>query len=615
MLDPQGRRHLMEALRPPEGYELDRAVGTTFSLDLIALLTAPLAFTIFDWEDADGRPGTDPLALLETMRRYADRICVFCQAGQISVPKERQRLYGYLEDSVFEVTAREPNGSFHPKVWALRFAAPQKPVLYRFLCLSRNLTFDRSWDTMLVLDGELTGRKNAFGSNKPLGDFFAALPDLAVRPLPERVLKSVDLVQHELRRVRFEIPEGFDSLCFRPLGIRGASKWPFGGRVDRMLVISPFVSAGALKRLREEANANILVSRLEGLEELKPSRLEAFERVCVLNTMAEPEVSGEERLEDGAAPLSGLHVKLYVADAGWDARVWTGSANATNAAFERNVEFLVELTGRKSRCGIETLLGESGTETSFADLLQEYVPQDNGDPADGEKARLESVADVVRRSLAVAAPTAHVVELPGEAERFEMRVRFREGSLPTLPPEISARCWPITLPTAAVDAQAFVADGIVLGPLSFDALTSFFAFELVASSGETKVARRFVLNVPLEGAPSDRRERIMRSLLDSRDKVLRLILFLLAEGPHDSYEALLTTRRLLSGGTGNGADQAGFPLFEALVRALERDPARLDQIARLLEDLQKTPEGQRLVPEGLEDIWEPILLAQGRLKA
>ena len=45
---------------------------TTFSLDLLALLTAPLAFTFFDWQDAEGRPNQDPLALLEALRRYAD---------------------------------------------------------------------------------------------------------------------------------------------------------------------------------------------------------------------------------------------------------------------------------------------------------------------------------------------------------------------------------------------------------------------------------------------------------------------------------------------------------------------------------------------------------------
>ncbi len=107
----------------------------------------------------------------------------------------------------------------------------------------------------------------------------------------------------------------------------------------------------------------------------------------------------------------------------------------------------------------------------------------------------------------------------------------------------------------------------------------------------------------------------MRSLLNSQDKVLRLILFLLAEGGRDGHEALLATRKIGTGGAGNGSVRAGFPLFEALVRALDRDPARLDEIARLLAELQKTPEGCRLVPEGLDAIWEPILSARARLRA
>jgi hypothetical protein len=74
MLEPEDRRLLLESLRPPEGYVLDHAVGTTFSLDLLALLTAPLAFTFFDWEGREGENCADPLALLESVRRHANRI-------------------------------------------------------------------------------------------------------------------------------------------------------------------------------------------------------------------------------------------------------------------------------------------------------------------------------------------------------------------------------------------------------------------------------------------------------------------------------------------------------------------------------------------------------------
>jgi hypothetical protein len=624
MLEPRVRRHLMEALRPPLGYELDRAVGTTYSLDLLALLTAPLAFTIFEAESEDGRTASDPLTLLETMRRYAGRLSIFCQAGRISVPKSRQLLFGYLEDSVFEVTAPKEHGAFHPKVWALRFTAPKMPVCYRLLCLSRNLTFDRSWDTVLALDGELTDRTNAIGRNHPLGDFIAALPDLALRQLPERTLEDVDRIQHEIRRVDFAIPQGFETMSFIPLGIRRTRKWPFNERIDRMLVISPFVSDHALERLSEETNASILVSRLESLDALQQSRREDFEDVYVLNPSAVPEEGDEETAESGSSALYGLHAKLYVADAGRKARVWTGSANATNAAFERNVEFLVELSGKKGVCGIDSLLGTAGEEgkpesdvTGLISLLQRYVPTDEPSE-DKEEAKLESLTEAARRSLSAARWSAEAAELPGETERFEIRFRLDEERAPDVPQGVSVRCWPITRPEADAAISAEPGEIVAFRPLSFEALTSFFAFEVTAASEKASVSRTFTVNVPLEGAPPDRQERILRTLLDSREKVLRLILLLLAEGGQDQHEALIAAQRMLGSGAGgdtrNGSGPASFPLFEVLVRTLERNPSKLDQIARLLEDLHSTPESTRLVPEGLDDVWQQIMEARRRLK-
>jgi hypothetical protein len=43
----------------------------------------------------------------------------------------------------------------HPKLWFLRYVGNYESVTYRLLCLSRNMTFDRSWNTMLCLEGPL----------------------------------------------------------------------------------------------------------------------------------------------------------------------------------------------------------------------------------------------------------------------------------------------------------------------------------------------------------------------------------------------------------------------------------------------------------------------------
>lgn len=614
MLDPDDRRHLLESLRPPAGYELDHAIGTTFSLDLLALLIAPLAFTLFDWEDDNGNLNADPLALLETLRRYAGRVSIFCQAGQIAVPRGSHQLYGYLEKSIFEVMPPNDQGVFHPKIWVLRFTAPDAQTHYRLLCLSRNLTFDRSWDTALVLEGVLADRQRAFSTNHPLGDFIAALPELALRQIPDQIKTSVDLIQHELRRVSFELPEGFDEISFWPLGFKGARRWPFETRIDRMLIVSPFVSDDFLSRIASVGQGHILVSRPEELDTLAPATLNCFERVYLLSPAADPEEDdgGAEPEKETGNSLSGLHAKLFIADAGWNANVWTGSANATNAAFKNNVEFLVQLTGKKSRWGINTLTPQTGERTGFMKLLQEYSPNPDSNSVDLEMKALEDTATDVRRSLASIGISVNVKGLEGH-DLFRLQLVHHRDKVLHLPVGVSILCWPITLSDAmAIDVKLDPGNFAEFGQVSFEALTSFFAFQVTASSKEKKFGCRFVLNLPLDGAPDDRTDRIMKSLLKTRDHVIKFILMLLAEGGGDVYQAILNGREMLSKGEGNGFAGAGIPLFETMVRTLERNPAKLDQIERLVADLRKTKDGQHLLPEGFDTIWKPIWAARER---
>ncbi len=90
MLEPTNRFTLVDALRPPSGHALDVAVGTTFTLDLDALLLATVSFAVFDRLDTDdGRP--DPIALLESVRRHADNITVSPRPAPCRVPATTRR--------------------------------------------------------------------------------------------------------------------------------------------------------------------------------------------------------------------------------------------------------------------------------------------------------------------------------------------------------------------------------------------------------------------------------------------------------------------------------------------------------------------------------------------
>ena len=120
MLEPDDRHSLLDALRPPPGFALDRAVGTTFSLDLLALLTAPVAFALLE-TDASEDGLASRTVILEAIRRNASAIDLFCQAGQIALPTDYPPLAAYLEEVVHEVAVPAKHRIFHPKVWALRY--------------------------------------------------------------------------------------------------------------------------------------------------------------------------------------------------------------------------------------------------------------------------------------------------------------------------------------------------------------------------------------------------------------------------------------------------------------------------------------------------------------
>ena len=138
-----------QILTPPPGYELDFAVGTTYSLDLDALVGASLAMGLS--EETDSALMNNPVCLLEALRSTGDKVALFCESGQIHMPSRVTPLYILLEKMVFSVRPAKRRGivaypSFHPKFWLIRYKDANQHVFYRIVVLSRNLTFDRSWD-------------------------------------------------------------------------------------------------------------------------------------------------------------------------------------------------------------------------------------------------------------------------------------------------------------------------------------------------------------------------------------------------------------------------------------------------------------------------------------
>ena len=87
-----------ELLSADAYYELDQAVGLTYSLDMEALMGIPLCLGMHG-EMTTGQKN-NPLYVLEAIRRTGKKLSIFCNVGCIKVPKAESRLYALLEDSI-----------------------------------------------------------------------------------------------------------------------------------------------------------------------------------------------------------------------------------------------------------------------------------------------------------------------------------------------------------------------------------------------------------------------------------------------------------------------------------------------------------------------------------
>jgi len=610
MLEPRDRQLLFEALRPPAGFRFDEGIGTTYSLDLLALITAPLAFTLFEQQDEEGRcAGVDSLEILESLRRYASQLTIFCHAGRISLPKTFYPQLAFVEDAIVQCQPRA-RGAFHPKVWVLRWVNDAGDVQYRVLVLSRNLTFARSWDALLTLDGKFSReRQSAVARNRRLTDFVRALPSFATTLVDTQISQRVEKLASELDRTEFELPNDMTDLRFWPMGIDGRARDPLSGNGDRLLIVSPFVSLGRLEELAQGHKEVTVVSAVGELARLarKPigvGRFYGLRERAIVEVDSEHEEKPESEVE--AIEQSDLHAKMYVTENGWDAHIWTGSANATEAAFTRNVEFLVELIGPRKRFGIGALMEPEKGEVRFINLLEDVERLVATEKTDSEIEGLEAKLEALRELIASVPIQATVT--PASAGAFDVELLCRASGSVSVDSEVIARCWPVTV-TGSVGVQFDRLDPgktfAKFPSLSFQAITAFFGFELIGRASSEERHVRFVLNLPIVGAPEGRRETVIRSLVKDRRKMLKFLLLLLAdEGvtipdlPGSHYQ-----------GNECGDDSSSFMangLFEMLLRSLDRAPERLGYLNSLLKDLRQGADGEELLPEGFDAIWEPI---------
>lgn len=608
MLEPkQDRLCYGEQLTPPEGFDFDSAIATTYTLDLNALLAVPVALCFRDTLDGDLKG--EKLALLEAIGQVKGKLKVFYQKGNISYPPKFNRLYTFLEPCLHAVV---PEGgafsSFHPKLWLIRFVevveGRKKPeVRYRFILLSRNLTFDRSWDVAVTLEGSLGRVKTKPFAMQQLRDFLAKLL------LQDSRFSTGATMLEELEKVTWEAPKPFNKDFQMLIGGGGLPKPLHFDRqhYDQLLVVSPFLKSSdggvaALNELAKLASDRYLFSRAEELDAVGATSLLGWQ--CF--AMNPDIVNGEERNEIGGdadqqqIKVQNLHAKLIVASVG-DECIWhIGSANATTAALgkivngipqnPRNTEVMLKLTGSGKKIGPQILQQEWVPEKG-PQLFTLYEPSERLIETDHSEAQLLrwAVHQLIKAQWQLDAK----LDASGTSYTLVLKVGLDGATHDHLVNEkLVVSVGQLDIAGIRPFAKEMVWEAAKLTSISA-------LIPVTVKVTDSDLEKRLVIEAGLTIDGGDMRDQqIMKELVDTPTKVLNYIRLLLQVTP-DKYQWMTFESK---GGENSVEDFiSGSPILEQLLLASSRHPQVLKRIQGAIKRLNQAGAD---IPEEFMLLWK-----------
>lgn len=605
MLSPsKDRLNYGDMLTPPYGYKLDFAVGTTYSLDLDALVGASMALGLS--EDPDSDELKDPICLLEALRSIGDKIALFCESGQIHFPGKVTPLYILLEKIVFSVALKRPGRqksgmypSFHPKFWLIRYVSDED-VLYRVIVLSRNLTFDRSWDVSFSMDGVLKGQSRK--KNRPLSAFL----DFLAEKIPNtedshEKRKAIRALTQEIPYVQFEIQEKeFTDYTFIPQGIRledgnlstilNTPLFDKNQTFHEVFAISPFVSSDVIKMLNDsrgdiEYYDYSLITRAASLGSIKEQDVTNFK----LYTVKDEIVDGESLISEESSSIQkqDIHAKVFMTRKYSDTNLYLGSLNATHAALYSNVEFVIKLQSSNRYLNAiklrESLFG-ADKDNPFQEVkLQDYSPEEVDDDT--------SMLEIAVKDISRANPYGRVIE---NDDKYDITLQFNPVSIDTH--------YEVTIQPLLSQREQPFSNEIVFTNLDAMQISEFFT---VIVKDENQTVKRLI-KIQLNGIPDERERRIVSSVINNRDKFYKYITFLLGE------DAVISTLEMneIEGTVWDGEEnshQIAPALYEKMLKAVSEDPDKMKGIDYLI---RMTAE-DNVVPESFIKLYETIKKAVG----
>lgn len=600
MLNPNNDRlDYGQVLAPPDNYMLDFAIGTTYSLDLDALVGTCISLGLSEETDSDLMK--NPICLLEALRATGDKVALFCEGGQIHTPNNITSLYILLEKMVFQVSTSKRKEitkypSFHPKFWLLKYVDERGTPLYRVVVLSRNLTFDRSWDVTFTMDGKVNGRKTL--KTSPIVDFVSYLTsNLPSDENAKAKLKKIRMIMRELPYVHFELnSREFEDFEFLPTGIKN-SNGGFHTTADKpfvplfedsfheILIMSPFLTNSVI---REFVDRNkyinhteyMLFTRAMSLGKLNPNDCADFR----IFTMKDAVVDGESTIseEEQQIQKQDIHAKIFMVRKYSDTYLYLGSLNASHNAINGNVEFMVMLKSKNRYLNMRKLSEAffNGYEDNPSNPFQEVKLTDS--VVVDEEQEKNNILEGYIKEINRMKPTAMVLT---NEENYDVNVYFAK---------FENSKYKVTVSPLLSNKTEMISENVLFKSLSLTQLSEFF--KISVSDGTSTIQR--VIIIPTDGIPEDREKAVVSNVVKDKECFYRYIAFLL--GDNYVLSALETANGTNAMGVGNTQKIIQTPaLYEKMLQTAATAPERFKEIDYLI----KAVAADGVIPEQFEELY------------
>lgn len=590
--DKRDRVSYSDVLIPPSGYALNFAVGSTYSLDLEALTAVCIALGLN--ENVDSSINQNPICMLNALQNVSKRMLVFCEAGQIKMNKSPSSLSLLLEKIIVPVALKKCKEgiypSFHPKTWVLEYVNKEGKYLYRFAILSRNLTFDRSWDICFSMDS--TEKMNTKEKTKPLVCYLEFLKDQIKDTVQDKneKIKAISRLCEAVKEVSFttgsrEFKENFDIL---PLGIvngkHDMNNDPLcckSNSFHDLVVFSPFVSGSLIESWNDDKRTltgtkRTLITRKSELSRFTSAQSSNFN----IYTLKDDIIDGEDFIseENEEKQKQDIHGKIYIRRKYNYVDLYLGSMNATHSAINRNVEMMIKLQTTQGKYSGEKFLNEifCGDEGGDQNPFEKSFPTTIANSEMQETKELEKIIkDICRMNMSA--------EVNKNNSKYDVTLTVK-GKIPNID---------ITITPFRLDKPVKLESTVVFSQLDILQLSDFYTVEI---KGNNSTIQRIIM-IKTKGIPKERDSNVVNCIIHDTKSFFEYVSYVLG----DSYlVSFLEEKNAENQGGWSNENKVLLALYEKMLRASFEDPEKINEISSVIDMITN----DNVIPDGFNELYD-----------